>query len=392
MSLLGFLIEYKWVLLFYLIVGIIVFANRKRFDIEARFFYLLRTKFGLKLIDRLAKHERIVRTLGLIGTFIGFIGIFFITGMMGLRVYKVVVNQEASGIAPVLPGLPIAGTGIDFPLVIGWIALFIIILIHEFAHGVVARAHKIPVKSSGIAFFGPILAAFVEPDEKRLVKARLGIQNAVFSAGPFANFVTSILFLLILAFVLTPLANSLTLQAGVKIEAINDTPAFRAGIPPITVVGLNNYSVGSLGDFYNASTRLLPNQSVELLASNGSRYKLITTAREDNASRGYMGVLIKGVVENPKYPNVLGRIAFGVMRWLSRLFFWLYFISLNLGLINLFPIFITDGARIIQSTFLAFIRDKKKALSSWKLVNQLCVLMLLTLLLLPIIRSIYALF
>ena len=45
-------------------------------------------------------------------------------------------------------------------------ALAIVAIPHEFAHGIFARLNNLRVKSSGFALFGPILAAFVEPDEK----------------------------------------------------------------------------------------------------------------------------------------------------------------------------------------------------------------------------------
>ena len=391
MSFLSFLINYKYVLLFYTSVALIVYFNRKKFDVEAKFIYLYRTKFGLKLIDSIARHKKTIIAIGKLSAFVGFLGVFYVIWLLIKRLIVVLTNPNALGVAPVLPGLPIAGTGINFPLVIGWISLFIIIVIHEFSHGVMAKAHNIKVKSSGIAFFGPILAAFVEPDEKRLIKQKPIVQNSVFSAGPIANIVTSFLFFLILGYLIAPAVKGITEIRGIEISPINETPAHYAGLPNSSVlIGINNVTITTIEQLQNITKQIKPNTTVTLNLASNKSIKVIATKHPENASRGYIGIKFLKVIEKPKF-NTLGyRIAYRILNWLSDLFFWLYFISLNLGLINLFPIFITDGARIIQSIMLKYFKDEKRAIKWWKLANEICLFILLLLIFVPWIKKLLA--
>src|SRR3990167_2560314 len=173
--------EFKFTILFYSLVLLAVYLNRKKFDVHGKFVFLYRTKFGIGLMKTISdKFSGVVKFLGSIG---------------------------------VIPGFPIAGTGIVFPLVTGWIVLFVIILVHELSHGIVASAHKIKIKNSGIAFFGPILGAFVEPDEKELAKKKHWIQHSVFAAGAFSNFLTVIAVLLKMALVIRSEEHTSELQS-----------------------------------------------------------------------------------------------------------------------------------------------------------------------------------
>ncbi|MEK6819484.1 MAG: site-2 protease family protein, partial [Nanoarchaeota archaeon] len=65
---------------------------------------------------------------------------------------------------------------------------------HEFSHGIFARLHKLKIKSTGFAFLGPILGAFVEPDEKQLEKTKKLPHMSILAAGTFANLLMTILF------------------------------------------------------------------------------------------------------------------------------------------------------------------------------------------------------
>src|SRR3989344_169747 len=69
--------------------------------------------------------------------------------------------------------LPFKAKGTFYLPVFFWVlSIFVFSVVHEFCHGLLARRHGIPVKSSGFAFLAvliPILpAAFVEPEEKHL--------------------------------------------------------------------------------------------------------------------------------------------------------------------------------------------------------------------------------
>ena len=117
------LFEYKTAVIFYSLVFLFVYINRKKFDVHGKFIYLYRTKLGIGFMNLIAgKARRFVRFVGYAGVAVGFIGmvlaLFFILSLT----YKLLMNEPgAGGASPVIPGLPIAGTGMVFPLVSGWI-------------------------------------------------------------------------------------------------------------------------------------------------------------------------------------------------------------------------------------------------------------------------------
>ncbi|MEK6869318.1 MAG: site-2 protease family protein, partial [Nanoarchaeota archaeon] len=355
--------EFKFTILFYSLVLLAVYLNRKKFDVHGKFVFLYRTKFGIGLMDTIAnKASRLVKILGYAGVIAGFAGMIFTFIVVLLLTYRLISNQpDASGASPVIPGLPIAGTGIVFPLVTGWLVLFVIILVHEFSHGIVASAYKIKIKNSGVAFFGPILGAFVEPDEKELAKKKHWMQHSVFAAGAFSNFLTFAAVLLIMALVLNPIVS--IFSKGVFISPQPDLAAEKAGITNNTlIIGINNEKVSTINDFQKIMKDIGPGTIVEL-KSNSTKYTLTTTEHPDDKSKAYLGIWVIGEKTELKRDNVADKTLFYILSWLSQFFGWLGFLSLNIGLINLLPVFITDGARMLKIFIEKIVKDKSRSLS-----------------------------
>jgi len=81
-----------------------------------------------------------------------------------------------------------------------WIlAIAIIAIFHEFAHGIYAKSFGVKIKTTGFGFLGPFLAAFVEPDEKQMESKSKLQQITILSAGTFVNLILAVLFFLLLA-------------------------------------------------------------------------------------------------------------------------------------------------------------------------------------------------
>jgi len=388
MSFILAIIEYKTIIIFYSLIFLIVYLNRKKFEVHAKFIFLYKTKIGINLMNLMSKKAgRLVKFLGYIGVVIGFIGMIFTLSMILLLTYKLLINEPgASGASPVIPGLPIAGTDLVFPLITGWIVLFIIILVHEFSHGVVASAYKIKIKNSGMAFFGPILGAFVEPDEKTLTKQKDWVQHSVFAAGPFSNFLTVIVVMLIGWVILNPIASALSVSTGVIIYSQPELPAEKAGIANDTIItGINGKSVNTIKDFRKAMEDIGPNKNIEL-KSDDNIYSVTTIENPDDPSQGYLGVWIIDERSKLKNDNILNQTLLKILNWFKQMFGWLAFLSLNIGLINLLPIFITDGARMLKVLFERIIPNKDKSISAWMFINWVSTFSLLILVFLPFFR------
>ena len=332
------------------------------------------------------KARRLLKYVGYLGVFFGFAGMIFTFVLILILVYNLILNVPGSGGAsPVIPGLPIAGTGLVFPLVIGWIALFIIMFAHEFAHGIIASVHNIRIKSSGIAFFGPLLGAFVEPDEKQLQKEKDSVQHSVFAAGSFSNLLLVVVINLIALIIFAPLVNVLVSSTGVVISPQSGFPAEKAGIANNTIITkINGIEVTNTAEFQEILKDTEVNQAISLSSENRT-FSITTTENPEKPSQGYLGIWIIGNKLKLKNENPLTKIAFEVVKWFMSLLGWTAFLSLNIGLINLFPIFITDGARMLKVA-LDRVFNKKLSMSVWSNINWLCLLLILILLFLPLFR------
>ncbi len=228
-------------ILFILFVSIFLYRNRKNLKKEGLLF-LYKTKWGIKLIDKTAKaFPKTLKALSYISIGVGYL---LMTGMIYLfakivwiyiSVPEVVKEIKVPPIMPLIPYLPQAfklDFLPDFYFIYWIVVLAIVAITHEFAHGIFMRYYNIKIKSTGFGFFPfflPIfLAAFVEQDEKSMVKASKFQQKAVLAAGTFANILTAVLFFIIMvlffSFAFSP--------AGVSFE---------------NPYGLENYAYGIVG-------------------------------------------------------------------------------------------------------------------------------------------------
>ena len=185
-------------------------------------------------------------------------GYLLMAGMIWLmvRLIQIYSNPEfirAIKIPPVLPLFPYLPKVFNITFLppfyfTYWIVILAIIAVsHEFAHGIFARLNGIKVKSTGFGFLGPFLAAFVEPDEKQIQKAKKFPQLAILAAGTFANVVMTVLFGLILwLFFVTSFT-----AAGVNFNTYG-TQAIALGT--ITSIGGNPISdISEIPNFVNDS-------------------------------------------------------------------------------------------------------------------------------------------
>ena len=200
--------DVAFLVLFSLGVAWFLWKNRKNLGKEG-IFYIYRTKWGMRLIKLVGKkYGKILdalRYLILPTSYILMIGIIY---FIGKTLYYYIWDSlfiEVIGKSP-----PLALVIPYFPKIFGYenvfppfyftyflLAIAIVAIVHEFSHGIFMSRYNIKIKSTGIAFLGPILGAFVEQDEKDMKKAKKLDQMTVLGAGVFANLVFAILFLLI---------------------------------------------------------------------------------------------------------------------------------------------------------------------------------------------------
>jgi membrane-associated protease RseP (regulator of RpoE activity) len=387
--------DYKWVILFYSAIILLIYIFRNKLDIQHKVMAFYRTKVGLKTMDKLGtKHTEFIKFLGYVGIGAGYIGLFVIVYYMLKNLLILLsVPTATSAISVVVPGVKIPGSPVTIPLVIGWIALFIVILVHEFSHGVVARAHGLEIKSSGIFFLGPLMGAFVEPDEKKLRKEKDTVQYSVYAAGPFSNMLLALLCVVLLTYALAPAMDAMTDEIGVEIVGITDGyPAKEAGLQKdMVVTGVNGEQVKSYDDFTKDLQRVRPNETVTIIA-NGTEYALTTAASPNDPKQGYLGVLAANKPKiQLKSEELYYRIIYAVLKWLTELFAITGLLSMGIGLANLLPLGPVDGGRMVQVT-LQKIKGNEKGNTMWRKISLATLLLLAINIFWPAIKWIGKLF
>ena len=370
-------LDLLFAVVFYGLILIWFFKKRDKFEVQGKIIALYKTQIGVKLMDRLAKiSPRLTNVVGHLGTIVGFLGMgtifyFLIKGTVDL----LLVPDAMPAVAPVLPGVRIPG----LPVMSFWhwiLGIFFVATVHEFSHGIWARLYKIKIKSSGVLFFGPILGAFVEPDEKQLAKKPKSQQLAVFAAGPFSNIVFGFVFLAIMSFVTGPIFGDMYNGAGIEVHDIMENyPAAEAGIEaPIVIESINGAKTEGLQSFVHATQGIKPDDTVELLTDKGT-YTVTTVANPDNASKGFIGIADFGVKTELKESVVASYGTFlpNAFEWTHMLVFWLMIINFGIGLFNLLPLGPVDGGRMFLTGMEAiFPRNKKRAAKVWGFVSFFC--------------------
>jgi len=387
---------------FIILLTLTIIFKRKKIEIQRMLFPLLyaglyRSNFGLKWMDRISsKYREWVILFGYIGIGFGFVGMIFIVISIIKAVFITLTTPGAdAGVAFVLPQTNIPGIGF-LPFWYWILALFILVVIHEFAHGVVARAHRIKIKSSGLGFFAIILPiiplAFVEPDEKQVSKASDIVQYSIYAAGPFANIVTAIIVFFMFLTIFAPITNALVETDGIIFDKINESyPSFV--LPNDFVIrSINGENITHSNIFFVRMSAVNPGDIITL--GNGTDvYELETILNpEPRTLFGLKGIETKAMIGimnikvNSQLKEGVNELGYSIFVWFKGLFKWVGLLSFAIGLMNLLPLGPIDGGRMVR-TFIHKL-DKKKAGKRFGLIS----LIMLILLLLTIFPAILRLF
>ncbi len=356
-------------LLFLVVVGLFIYRERKKIEFQG-IALMRRTKRGKKLIDRLAKPKTFWKWLSYLGIGIGFLGMAVITYGVVSFFYNMLVSLVSGQVVTppgsiVLPTYATQTVVVPGAIFIPWyrwlIAISLIVIPHEFFHGIMARVSKINIKSLGwglFLFFIPV--AFVEPDEKQLKKSSLKTKLRVFSAGSFANLLVFLLFLgLFLGFSQALTAghsyavdSQMVEPSGVYFGSYvtgETYPAERAEmLGAITEIG--DYQVRTVGDISRAMSNYQPGDQVEVMTTQGV-YKVTLAQSPDNSSASFLGIAAP-FRTNYKPRGSYGGVSMGLLaagEELSEIFFLVYMFSFFVGLINLLPVVPLDGGLMARA-------------------------------------------
>lgn len=317
------------------------------------------------------KFSKSLKYIGYLGIFIGFSGMLLITYALIQNFITLITRPEAApGVGIVLP-FEVKGA-FYVPFFYWILSIFIIALVHEFAHGILTRKYDMKIKSSGLAFLGILLpvipAAFVEPDEKEIKKRPIKEQLSVFAAGPFANILLAFIVVGISALLIPSLSTNMVEPNGVLITGVmeGDYPAQQAGISQNEIItNIDNTQIDYLTNFSNILKEKKPGDIITL-KTNQSVYNVTLGKNPEDENKAYLGVYVQQNTKiNGEFTKKYGNFAPKAIIWILGLLYWLYVLNLGIGLFNLAPMGPLDGGRMLLVTLQQFM-EEKKAVKIWK--------------------------
>jgi membrane-associated protease RseP (regulator of RpoE activity) len=405
---------------------------------------MLKTKYFIRTIENLSKHARILELISIWGLFVGFglagidywvarekgcwkrililiigaIGLyllfeytlkilflppalaplltisliaFILLGLGGMSIGILVgyamlsvsalfsSKQICPSIFPVLPGVPIPGIGTIVPL-IAWVSLGMILVIHEFAHGILLVKYKEKIRSVGLILFGLVpMGAFVEQEDKSFLKRPEKKQILVLSAGPSSNLFTmliGIVLLLLFVQVTIPINAEINNEfektfSGINVVSVEETislcgiieeaPAKDKLFEEDIILKINDINVDNI----NTVIREIRNSDKInfLVLRNGLEEEVeIEPYLFEDMNLRRIGVVF-GMIPTGYVPPFRIQIISIIIQSITSILFFFAILSFAVGMFNFLPSDPLDGGRIAKFVLLpyfSFLKMNKK--------------------------------
>ncbi|MEK6889630.1 MAG: site-2 protease family protein [Nanoarchaeota archaeon] len=424
-------IDITLLILFTIFVVLFLYTRKHNLKREG-WMYLYRTQLGVEAIEYTSKkYGNALNKIKYLVIASGFVLMASIIYLLGFTLYIYLQQAKDSAIAkipavfPLIPYFPqlfnLESFFPPFYFTYFILAIAIIAISHEFSHGIFARLFNVKIKSTGFAFLGPFLGAFVEQDDKQMLKTSKVQQMTILAAGTFANVIMMILFSILLVFFFhvsyTPSgfifnsyaiseinlsdvdqANNLsasnltfipvqvndkTFYATEKslsyskdnnlntLLAYDDSPAFKAKLSG-AIIEVDNTKITSQADLSLALSNHKPGDLINIKTINSTEaitnYDITLGERDGKA---YLGILSYpqqkkgafGVVYNVfgkiKNSNTYYTPKFQSADFIYDLLWWIVILNLLVALFNMYPAGILDGGRFLMLTVWGLTGSKK---------------------------------
>ncbi len=203
---------------------------------------MIRTKLGMRTMDRLARYPRFWRAFGFFSKVVSAVLFLLMVYMLLVAVIAVPSRMASGSSIGIEYALAIPGFNPILPLSYGVVALVIAMVVHELGHGIQARANGARVDSSGLLYGVVPLGAFVEPNEEDMSTKSRRAQMDMYTAGISVNTVVAIVSILLIVGACGTVSSEYEDDAGVYYMD-SDSPAYLAGIPASAIItGLEDES------------------------------------------------------------------------------------------------------------------------------------------------------
>ncbi|MFA5333586.1 MAG: site-2 protease family protein [Candidatus Nanoarchaeia archaeon] len=354
-------LELASIIVVYSIVFLLIYKNRKKFQVMDKIFFVYKWDKGVQVIKKFSKKYLIIfYTIGI--PICLFFMVFGIKLMWDGAVSIISSPNPEPTVGLAIPGVRIPGSPIYVPFWYGIIALITIIFSHELSHGIAATIEKIKLKSTGVGLLLILPLAFVEPEQESYEKAKKISKIRMLIAGSFANICLAVLAMLVVNFIIAPVIDSMVNYEGVSIaETVNNGPADLAGVLNNSkIISINNNSISNITEFYLEILSLKPNDTVTLV-TNYSSYEFQVSSNPKNESVAYFGVMVEQEWAFKEQLSSWPLFILNIPLILASLFMWISNLNFGIGIMNLFPLWITDGGKVALELINPLFKNKKTA-------------------------------
>jgi membrane-associated protease RseP (regulator of RpoE activity) len=381
-------------------IFLIWLLERNKFKREGILF-LRRTKRGLNTIDRTArKYERFFKIMGDVGIILGFglIGVYYLSrikkgfsitvslftllfifyltklymgslegiiavlgGSVGLIIllltngaYNILTQPGAAPtITPVIPGVKIPGAAFYVPLWHGLIALFVVVVVHEFSHALLARAERIKVNSLGYGFLAILPLAFAEPDEKELKKAESIKKSRIFAIGSASNILFGVAVAVILFSFISPVLHvNALVYAPLNHTEFNISEPFPAQSYNMTgfILEVDGIKISDVDTFSEIMSNKKPSDYVTIKTTKGT-YNIKLTENPSNKTKAYLGIGFSsdmGIVKVLKEKYRKNEIEANALNFIIEVLSFIILLNIGIGMANFMPFKPLDGGLLLE--------------------------------------------
>ncbi|HPR41683.1 MAG TPA: site-2 protease family protein [Candidatus Methanofastidiosa archaeon] len=364
----------------------------KRYNIEVMLFQIIaRTGRLTGTIDRIAKGIRPIWVIySIVGVALGMVAMVLTTSNF-LLIGRMLFNEPSSA-----TGVQIVIPGVTLPLTYSLVALMVVVIVHEFSHGIIARVNGIKLKSVGVGILAVLPFAFVEPDEDSMKESTPASRIKVLSAGSMANFATAFIALVIIFGLVVPNLSGTGLTIG---SVDGEQPGGLAGLEE----GMIIESIDYMGQYYeiddyDAFSSLMdmtsPGDEMSI-NTNGGTFTF-DLGQHPQSDVGYIGIstydrsvfkdinplvaflyppLVLGI-DSVVFPDSFSSVAWFLINCLKYIFF----LNVGIGLFNMLPIGPLDGGRVFREITDRLFKGRASALISNAVSVMLVVLIVASLL------------
>jgi len=271
----GFLsVEIGWTEVFLLIIAWYIllkyWENSGKLDEwnASRIFFgmvlMIRTPKGKKSLEIISKPRKFWRAYGEISLWVCWGAMFIVAVLILLAIISAIIMGNQAEARPVSELVAIPGLSPIIPLGWGILAFVICLVIHEFGHGIQARAHGMRVRNFGLLMAGPLpLGAFAEPEYNEIVNSPRRERQRMFAAGPATNIFAAFILIVLLGQVAGQFSAA---NPGVhSSQIIVDSGADESGLEAWDVITeINGTAISDADDFANVMEELSAGQTVPM--------------------------------------------------------------------------------------------------------------------------------